>query len=279
MATFPKRVGKNGKVSWQAKVRLNGVNRSKTFVKKSDAVAWATSVENTINEGKPVQQRKQLQKTLSDIFDDYLDSGLVTDKKERLLRRLAVEIGALKLEDLNTKRLALYLQLKSEQAIPAQARKKVDHPLYEGGKKIVGGEVVAKTYKPASIRHYYYALRTALLWHAKVNDYHFNDKPFRDNPPPPAWKEPRERRLEDGELVLVLGSQTSAHNQVGLAAAHGLFEVEHRVGGLACQSFDGATQQVPHTSRDKGLGVERFTIALTTYQLVKLFDLVADINA
>lgn len=142
MATFVLREGKTGN-AWQAKVRLNGVNRSKTFVKKSYAVAWATSIENTINEGKPVQQRKQLQKTLSDIFDEYLDSGLVTDKKERLLRRLAVEIGALKLEDLNTKRLALYLQLKSEQAIPVQARKKVDHPLYEGGKKIVGGEVVA----------------------------------------------------------------------------------------------------------------------------------------
>jgi integrase len=206
MAAFVRRVGRSGQISWQAKVRLNGVNRSKTFVKKSDAAAWATSFENTINEGKPVQQRKQLQKTLSDIFEDYIDSGLATDKKERLLRRLAVEIGALKLEDLNTRRLALYLQLKSEQAIPSQSRKKVDHPLYEGGKKVVAGTVVAKTYKPASIRHYYYALRTALLWHAKVNDYHFNEKPFKDNPPPPAWKEPRERRLQDGELERLLNA-------------------------------------------------------------------------
>ena len=72
MAAFLRRVGRSGQISWQAKVRLNGVYRSKTFVKKSDAAAWATSVENTINEGKPVQQRKQLQKTLADIFDDYL---------------------------------------------------------------------------------------------------------------------------------------------------------------------------------------------------------------
>lgn len=206
MAAFLRRVGRSGQISWQAKVRLNGVNRSKTFLKKSDAAAWATSVENTINEGKPVQQRKQLQKTLTDIFEDYIDSGLATGKKERLLRRLAVEIGSLKLEDLNTRRLALYLQLKSEQAIPSQARKKVDHPLYAGGKRVVGGEVVAKTYQPASIRHYYYALRTALLWHAKVNDYHFNEKPFKDNPPPPAWKEPRERRLEAGELERLLNA-------------------------------------------------------------------------
>jgi integrase len=206
MAAFLKRIGRTGQTSWQAKVRLNGVNRSKTFVKKSDAVAWATSVENDINEGKPVQHRKQLQKTLADIFDDYIDSDSVTDKKARTLRRLAVELGSLRLEDLNTKRLGLYLQLKSEQAVPAQARKKVAHPLYKGGKTIVGGEEVARTYKPASIRQYYYALRTALKWHAKVHDYHFNEKPFHDNPPPPAWKEPRERRLEEGELARLLSA-------------------------------------------------------------------------
>lgn len=204
MAAYLKRVGKTGVVSWQAKVRLNGVARSQTFAKKSDAVAWATSVENTINEGKPVQQRKQLQKTLADIFDDYIESGVASEAKTKLLRRLAVEIGSLKLEDLNTKRLALYLELKSEQAIPVQAGKRVDHPLYQGGKKVVDGKVVPKTYKPASIRHYYYGLRTALQWHAKVNDYHFNEKPFKDNPPPPAWKEPRERRLEEGELQRLL---------------------------------------------------------------------------
>ncbi len=35
MAALTKRVGRTGQISWQAKVRLNGVNRSKTFVKKS----------------------------------------------------------------------------------------------------------------------------------------------------------------------------------------------------------------------------------------------------
>lgn len=61
MAALTKRVGRTGQISWQAKVRLNGVNRSKTFVKKSDAAAWATSVENTINEGQPVQQRNAVE--------------------------------------------------------------------------------------------------------------------------------------------------------------------------------------------------------------------------
>ena len=56
MAAFFERFGKAGRSSWQAKVRLNGVYRSKTFAKKSDAVAWATSVESSIYEGKPVQQ-------------------------------------------------------------------------------------------------------------------------------------------------------------------------------------------------------------------------------
>jgi integrase len=204
MAAYLKRVGKSGVVSWQAKVRLGGVKQSKTFAKKAEAVAWATSVENNINEGQPVKQRKQQQKTLADIFDEYIESGVASEPKQQLLRRLAVEIGALKLEDLNTKRLALYLELKAEQALPAQARKKTDHPLYEGGKTVVDGQTVAKTYKPSSIRHYYYGLRTALQWHAKINDYHFNEKPFKDNPPPPAWRTPRERRLEEGELGRLL---------------------------------------------------------------------------
>ena len=120
MSGIYKRIGKDGAVSWQAKVRLNGVNQSKTFTKQVDAKAWASSVETTINEGKPVQQRKQLQKTIADVFDDYIESGLASKPKERMLRRLGVEIGKLKIEDLNTKRLALYLELKSEQAIPLE---------------------------------------------------------------------------------------------------------------------------------------------------------------
>lgn len=206
MSGIYKRIGKDGAVSWQAKVRLNGVNQSKTFTKQVDAKAWASSVETTINEGKPVQQRKQLQKTIADVFDDYIESGLASKPKERMLRRLGVEIGKLKIEDLNTKRLALYLELKSEQAIPEQAKKKVAHPLYSANKEVVDGELVQKTYKPASIRLYYYALRTALQWHAKVNDYHFNEKPFKDNPPPPAWTAPRERRLAEGELDMLLSA-------------------------------------------------------------------------
>lgn len=48
MAAYLKRVGKGGKVSWQAKVRLNGVYRSKTFATEDLARAWATSVEHSI---------------------------------------------------------------------------------------------------------------------------------------------------------------------------------------------------------------------------------------
>jgi integrase len=43
-----------------------------------------------------------------------------------------------------------------------------------------------------------------LFWHSKINDYHFNSKPFDDNPPPGAWDTPRERRLEGNELERLL---------------------------------------------------------------------------
>ena len=204
MAAFVKRVGKLGEVSWQAKVRLSGAKYSKTFSKKSDAVAWATSVENRINEGKPVQHRRQSQQKLATIFKEYRDSGLVSKRKGQLLDRLIGEIGKLTLGQLTTARLDAYIDFKFEQAVPSPEKKEKDHQLYDGGMVNIDGKVQQRTYKPSSVRHYYYALKTALKWHAKVGDYHFNEKPFEDNPPPAAWKNPRERRLELGELQRLL---------------------------------------------------------------------------
>ena len=78
--------------------------------------------------------------------------------------------------------------------------------------------------------------------------------------------------------VLVLGSQTSAHNQVSLTATHGLLEVEDRIGRLAGQPLNGPAQQVAHTGGDECLAVEGLAVAFVLNQLVKLFDLVADVD-
>ena len=204
MGTIVERVGKDGTKSFQAKVRKLGVNLSETFDTEAKAKNWITVTEGNIISGKPVEAHKVRKTTLADIFDDYIKDGKLPPKKVGIINRLKVEIGKLSLEQLNTKVLGNYIDVKLSQPIPEQKRKKVDHPLYSAGKVVVDGEVKVRTNSPATVRHYYYAIRTALYWHSKVNDYTFNSKPFDDNPPPKAWESPRERRLEDGELERLL---------------------------------------------------------------------------
>ena len=205
MGSIVERVGKDGVKSFQAKVRLKGQKLSETFLERDLAKNWIKLREAEIVKGESVSFHKVKGKlTLNDIFDDYLKDGKVPEKKAGTVKRLKVEVGKLKLEDLNTKRLEAYIDMKLAQPIPEQRNKKQEHPLYKGGKTIVQGKEQVRLNAPSTVRKYYYALRTALRWHAKVNDYPFNEKPFEDNPPPEAWGDPRDRRLEEGELEQLL---------------------------------------------------------------------------
>lgn len=206
MGTTTKRIGKDGKVTIQAKVRKNGVKQTASFDSQKKADAWITDTESKINKGESVSIHDVRKLTLASIFSDYLSSGeVISDSKRGNLNRLKVEVGAIQLLQFNTKVLGKYLKLKLGQTVPEQKNKKKDHPLFKAG--LVANpdpeakeKLIPRTYAPATIRHYYYAIRTALEWHAKENDYLFNVKPFSDNPPPGAWDHPRERRLEEGEL-------------------------------------------------------------------------------
>lgn len=218
MGTTVERVGKNGALSVQAKVRKNGQKLSQTFTgkdAKKQAEDWITTTEAKLITGVSVDGHKVRKTTLADIFDAYLKDGKVAKKKKGTVERLKIEIGKLTLEQFNTKALGKYLEIKLDQPIPEQARKKVDHPLYKAGKVVVDGKEQVRKNKPATVRHYYYAIRTALSWHAKINDYNFNEKPFIDNPPPSAWESPRERRIEGDELSRLLAAcdQMYVHKQ------------------------------------------------------------------
>jgi len=204
MGTIVERVGKDGSKSFQAKVRKLGVSLSETFDTEGKAKNWVTVTEGNIITGKPVDAHKVRKTTLADIFDEYIKDGKLTPKKLSLINRLKIEIGKLSLEQLNTKALGKYIDIKLTQPILEQKNKKVAHPLYSGGKVMVDGKEEVRINSSATVRHYYYAIRTALYWHSKVNDYNFNSKPFDDNPPPKAWEKPRERRLEEGELERLL---------------------------------------------------------------------------
>ena len=205
MGTTTKRVGKDGSVSVQAKVRKNGVSQSATFATQKQADEWVTDTEAKINKGQSVSIHEVRKLTLGAIFTDYIKNNTMPRNKVGNLGRLKIEIGSIQLSQFTTKVLGNYLKIKLGQTLPTPKNKKKDHPLFKAGMKQVEGEdgelvKVQKTYAPATIRHYYYDIRTALEWHAQENGYHFDSKPFDDKPPPPAWEKPRERRLEEGEL-------------------------------------------------------------------------------
>jgi integrase len=205
MGTVVERVGRDGKTkSFQAKVRKKGVCLTETFAKESDAEDWITLTEAKIIKGESVDIHRVRKTLLKEIFQDYIENGKQSKNKIGTLKILIAEIGDVVLENFTTKKFGQYLDVKLDQQIKPQINKKKEHKLFNGGKVLVNGELVLRTYSASTIRKYYYAIRTALSWHAKINDYHFNSKPFDDNPAPGGWDNPRERRLEGNELERLL---------------------------------------------------------------------------
>ena len=209
MGTTTRRVGKDGKVSIQAKVRKHGVSHSGTFSSQKLADAWITDMENKLNKGEATNFHDMRKVTLGEIFSEYMKLSSLSKKNVANLARLKVEIGAIRLGQFDSSVLRKYLEIKLSQPIPVQKKKKKDHHLFKGGKvlgKVIGEdgeereELVQRTYAPATIRHYYYDLRNALEWHSEEKNYHFNSKPFDTNDPPAAWGSPRDRRVEGDEL-------------------------------------------------------------------------------
>ena len=215
MGTTTRRVGKDGKVSIQAKVRKHGVSHTGTFASQKLADAWITDMENRLNKGEATNFHDMRKITLGEIFTEYMKLPTLSEKKVANLSRLKIEIGAIRLGQFDSSVLRKYLAIKLSQPIPVQPNKKKDHPLFKGGKvaeKVVGDdgvervELVQRTYAPATIRHYYYDLRNALRWHSEEKNYHFTSTPFDNNDPPAAWANPRDRRIEDDELERLLGA-------------------------------------------------------------------------
>lgn len=80
MADFLKRIGKTGKVSWQARVRRKGFpDTCKTFRRKADAEAWAAGIEADIARMIHVDRRVAERTTLGEALEVYRDQ--VTSKK------------------------------------------------------------------------------------------------------------------------------------------------------------------------------------------------------
>lgn len=77
MANIRKRVGRNGKASYQVQIRLSGgSHRTRTFHRLTDAKAWARDVESKISGGGYVPTTKERKRTFSDLADKYVKEVL-----------------------------------------------------------------------------------------------------------------------------------------------------------------------------------------------------------
>ncbi|WP_426690002.1 tyrosine-type recombinase/integrase [Rhodanobacter ginsengiterrae] len=72
MATIVRRVGHDGTTSYQARVRVRGERpRSRTFKRKTDAVAWATKAESDLGHGSYVPTTADRRRTLGELIDKF----------------------------------------------------------------------------------------------------------------------------------------------------------------------------------------------------------------
>ena len=200
-------VGKN-KTTYLARVRRNGITDTATFDKLSDATNWVREQESKIFTGKPVDVSKVKRATLSKIFQDYIQNGKLNAEKEARMERLTQLIGKVKLREFDSTSLEKFLDAMKDTEVPRPEHWKTPHPYFNGSMVEIDGKLVRRKFSPSTIRKYYYAIRTCLMWHAKRHNYHFDNKPFQDNPPPPAWEKPRDRVVElgDGELDRLLNA-------------------------------------------------------------------------
>lgn len=77
MATYQKRIGKDGTVSYRALVRITGFPpQSATFKSKTKATQWAIRTEIALRDGKYLPQMESKRRTVGDLIDRYINEEL-----------------------------------------------------------------------------------------------------------------------------------------------------------------------------------------------------------
>ncbi len=111
MATIKSRIGKDGKVSWRAQIRLKGFPmQSRTFESQKDAKAWVAVTEGQIREGRFNYLPESQRKTLSDAIQRYIDFEVPRRRSDRKkviyqLEWWRAQLGHLILKDVTTARV------------------------------------------------------------------------------------------------------------------------------------------------------------------------------
>ena len=78
MAAIRERKDQNGKVSYQAQVRIQGYPpQSKTFLRKTDAKQWAVQTETEIRTGMTIRKSTASKHTVREMLERYRDNVLI----------------------------------------------------------------------------------------------------------------------------------------------------------------------------------------------------------
>jgi integrase len=208
MASIRRKELDGRKVSWEARVSIKGhPPLSKSFTTKKAATEWAQQQELKIRGGGKVSRMGE-KTTIAEALDEYLEAHTTKDKdgndvstltntKRYAVESVAYHLGAFTVDTLDRKKISAFLKQLQETAIPAPANKTKSHPLYDGDR--------VRTYSPGSARKLFYALKTAIEWHAREHHYELGDK-FSAVEVPPAWSAPRERRLNGDEEARLMAA-------------------------------------------------------------------------
>ncbi|MCX7116424.1 MAG: tyrosine-type recombinase/integrase [Legionellales bacterium] len=77
MASIEKRITKDGKIKYLARVRLKGKQpESAIFDRLTDARKWASSIESAIHEGRHFKTAESKKRTVAELIDRYVESVL-----------------------------------------------------------------------------------------------------------------------------------------------------------------------------------------------------------
>lgn len=176
-----------------ARVRMDGVNDCDKFDSRKAAQTWIRLREAEILRGQNLLSVNEVRKTkIGAILDDYIEHGSLNKFQESCCHALKDSFHSTPLKRLDSELMRKWLEAMKEYR-PAKGRL-----VYENGKPIKeNGELLRQACSPATIRKYYYQLKSALQWHAKKHNYEFATKAFDENSPPPAWSNPRDRVLEN----------------------------------------------------------------------------------
>lgn len=111
--------------AWRARVRKRGLDRTETFRKKAEAVAWATQLEADLAAGR---RGEVPDKTFRELVERYKNE--VTPSKRgarpealRLARTMQDELSDVRLPDLNETHVAAWRDRRMEKVGPASTRR------------------------------------------------------------------------------------------------------------------------------------------------------------